>query len=179
MDVYPEQLIIILGALFILAWIELKMRVLSRKIAQSTVQGVGIWLFIAGGLVFIASSFGLVDQNYGLYLAVGGLMVYLVGWALKVWGKREALDIEAERAEYLKRVRKGLDTKDAEKTALDFLKSRVPGHLKKIASVREFKTWKIYFKGKREQYLVVVDFDGDVASWESIGELPSWLKGPY
>jgi hypothetical protein len=136
-------------------------------------------LFIAGGLVFIASSFGLVDQKYGLYLAVGGFMVYLVGWALKVWGKKESLEIETERAEYLKRVRKGLQTRDAEKTAFDFLKSRVQGPLKKVASVHEFKTWKVYFKGKDDTYMVVIDFDGDVANWESVGKLPSWLKGPY
>ncbi len=179
MDIYPEQIVLILGAIFILAWIELKLRVIARRLVQTTIQGIGIWMVVFGGVILIASSLGWVDQTYGIYLAVAGIFVYIVGWALKVWGKKEALGIEEARAEYLKKVRKGFQTRDAEKIAYDFLKTRVKGPLRKMGSVHEFKTWKIYFKGKEDKYMVVVDFDGDVADWESIGELPSWLKGPY
>jgi hypothetical protein len=178
-EIYPEQIVLILGGIFILAWLELKLRIIARRMLQSSVQGIGIWMVIIGGVLIIASSFGLIEQQYGIYVAVGGAFVYVIGWALRIWGKREALEIEEERAQYLKRVRKGMTAKDAEKTAYDYLKSRVKGPLKKMGSVKEFKTWKVYFKGKDDKYMVVIDFDGDVANWESLGELPSWLKGPY
>jgi hypothetical protein len=179
MEIYPEQIVVILGLIFILAWLELKLRIIARRLLQTTVQGIGIWMVVLGGVLLIASSFGLVEQEYGIYLAVGGFFIYVIGWALRVWGKREALEIEEERAEYLKKVRKGVPAREAEKIAKNFLKKRVKGPLKKMGSVHEFKTWKVYFKGKDDKYMVVIDFDGDVANWESLGNLPSWLKGPY
>lgn len=176
---YPEQVLVVVALLFLLAWLELKMRIAARYLAQTTVRGVGVLIFIIGAILLIASAFGYVEQKIGIYVAVAGFVIYIIGWVLRLLKKGEGLEIEEEKREYLKRVRKGMTAEDAEKTAYNYLRRETNDTIKKIASTKEFKTWKVFFKGNKNKYQVIVDMDGDVVDWETLEELPSWLKGPY
>ncbi len=178
--VYAEQVLVIVSLSFLLIWIELKLRVLARHLAQSTMQSVGVWLILLGGVLLVLSSMGVVNQKYALYLTAIGFLVYIIGWVRRILAKKEGLEIEGEKREYLKRVRKGLTIDDAEKKARNYLKSKVHKKLKRLGSSREFKTWKVFFEDSdKKKYQVVIDMDGDIVNWENISDVPSWLRGPY
>lgn len=179
--VYAEQVLAILVLAFLVIVIELKLRVISQQLAQTSVQSIGIGLIFLGGLLLLASAVGYVDQKYALYVIIGGFAVYIIGWILRKLQVQKGLEIETEKREYLKRVRKGLTIEDAETKAEQYLKTKVREGLKKISSQREFKTWKIYFSGRstKKKYVVIVDMDGEIMDWETLKELPSWMEGPY
>ena len=180
MDIYPEQILAVLGLIFFVAYLEMKMRVIARKLAKTTVQSVGVAMILLGGLLLVVSALGYLNQNYAIYTVLLGFLVFILGWFLEQTSLRGKLEIESEKRSYLKRVRKGMTIVDAEKMAKEFLLKEVGGPMKKVGSTKEFKTWKIFFSGpNKKYYMVVIDMDGDILSWESMDKLPPDFPGPY
>ena len=136
----------------------------------------GVVLGAAGYLKETNQLTGIPGEIDQLYTLGAGLLLVSVVWVgyraiNRKFKKKRALEIEEARREYIRRVRKGLTVQDAENLAQNYIKKRVSdGRLKPYKSIREVKTWHIYFEGKKNKYKVIVDADGEITDWATLTE---------
>ncbi|MDP7081469.1 MAG: hypothetical protein QF415_16360 [Candidatus Undinarchaeales archaeon] len=174
--------VIVLSALF-LVWLVLDSLSLTVRDFLSETNNV-IKIMLIAGVVLGAAGYlketnqltgipGEIDQ---LYTLGAGLLLVSVVWVgyraiNRKFKKKRALEIEEARREYIRRVRKGLTVQDAENLAQNYIKKRVSdGRLNPYKSIREVKTWHIYFEGKKNKYKVIVDADGEITDWATLTE---------
>ena len=157
-------------------------------------KGVGATLIVLGAIfaaIVLSHQQGWLNLHQAfleewavqvsIALVVIGALSIIADWFLQKFLKKELLDLEDERREYITRVRKGITIENAEKLALKHAKNKLKrGDIEIIASEKEFKTWTIYLKdGPGHKYKLVLDIEGEILKWEKVDALPSYLSGPY
>lgn len=178
-------LLMVFGIVF---YFGIKVRKFVAYLRENGLKGFGATAIALGVLVFALSLqtlFALpavvVSVQNSMYLVVAGAALIILDWILNKFRKRELIGLEEERRDYITRVRKGIKLEDAEKIGLDTIRKNVSGaDVKVLNSSREFKNWTIFLKDNKsgQKYKVTLDIEGEVASWETVDQLPSYLTGP-
>lgn len=178
-------LLTVFGIVF---YFSIKVRKFVAYLRENGLRGFGATAIVLGILVFALSLqtlFALpaaaASVQNSMYLVVAGAALIILDWLLNKFRKKELLGLEEERRDYITRVRKGIKLEDAEKIALDTIRKNVSGaDAKVLNSSREFKNWTIFLKDNEsgQKYKVTLDIEGEVTSWETIDQLPSYLTGP-
>ncbi len=186
-----EKILVILAILFGLFYLSIRVRKYATYLKESGAKGFGATMIVLGALLFVVAQSGVYKLftaaiaketflKFALWLVIFGVAFIVVDWILQKLKKKELLGLEEERRDYITRVRKGIKIEDAEKIALDTVKRKFnPPGLKIIASEKEFKLWNVYLKdGIGKKYKVALDVEGEVQTWETMDELPSYMEGP-
>lgn len=182
----PTDIAALLVFLGIVFYASIRIRKFVTYLRENGLKGIGATAIVLGVLVFALSLqqvFNLPDfvsVTNSMYLVVAGAALIILDWILNKFKKKELLGLEEERRDYITRVRKGIKIEEAEKIAIDTIRKNVSGARPSvISSNREFKNWTVYLKdGKSGQkYKVVLDVEGEVVSWETMDQLPSYLGG--
>ncbi len=177
-------LLVFLGIVF---YASIRIRKFVTYLRENGLKGIGATAIVLGVLVFALSiqtlfplSPEIISVTNSMYLVVAGAALIILDWILNKFRKKELLGLEEERRDYITRVRKGIKIEDAERIALDAIRKNVSGARPSvISSNREFKNWTVYLKDAKsgQKYKAVLDVEGEVVSWETLDQLPSYLGG--
>lgn len=186
----PTTWILGLLALFLVLYLSIRVRKYIEYLRETGLKGLGATLFIPGLILYalqllkvqLPSGIAkLLPPNTAFYMMVGGASLIILNWILNRFKKKELLNLEEERREYITRVRKGINLEQAEKIALDYVKNRIHrGDIQILANNKEFKLWTIFIKdGTGRKYKVALDIEGEIQAFETVDQLPSYMTGPY